>query len=254
MNMDNTINTIDTIDLINTADNTNEIKYYQATDENVQKTLQQILQLHQTGKTVKAEKTVRKKKEQKEQAEKTVTAVKRTEATDGTERTPGILLVLKDLLFLFLKIACIALAFVLLFTFLFGLVRYQEPSMDPSIKDGDLVIFYRYTKSGYLPQDAVVLEYNGQKQVRRVVATAGDIVDITENGLVINGAHQQEPKIYQKTERYEDGVQCPLTVPEGEVFVLGDSRTGATDSRIYGCVKIEDTLGKVMTVLRRRNI
>ena len=126
--------------------------------------------------------------------------------------------------------------------------------MAPAIKDGDLVIFYRYTSSGYQPQDVVALMFNGQKQARRVVATAGDTVDITENGLVVNGAPQQEPEIYQMTERYADGVSLPLTVPEGEIFVLGDARTGATDSRIYGCVKIEDTLGKVMTVIRRRNI
>ena len=161
---------------------------------------------------------------------------------------------LRDLMYLLLKIAIIALAFVLLFTFLFGITRYADPSMSPAIKDGDLVIFHRYTQSGYWPQDVIVLSYNGQTQVRRVIATAGDTVDITEAGLMINGALQQEPGIYEKTERYQDGADFPLTVPEGQVFVLGDSRTGATDSRIYGCVKIEDTLGKVMAVIRRRGI
>jgi signal peptidase I len=165
--------------------------------------------------------------------------------------TPG----WKDLLFLLAKIGVIVLVFVLLFTFLFGITRYGEPSMSPAIKDGDLVIFYRYTESGYQAQDVTVLDFEGQRQARRVVAVAGDTVDITaEAGLVVNGAAQQEPEIYQDTERYADGVAFPLTVPEGEVFVLGDGREGATDSRIYGCVKIEDTLGKVMTVIRRRNI
>jgi len=160
----------------------------------------------------------------------------------------------RDLLFLLVRIASILLAFVLLFTFLFGIIRYQEPSMAPAIKDGDLVIFYRYTKSGYLPQDAIALKIDGKKQIRRVVAAAGDMVDITENGLVINGALQQEPGIYQITERYAEGVDFPLTVPEGQVFVLGDNRAGATDSRIYGCVRVKDTLGKVMTVIRRRSV
>jgi len=162
--------------------------------------------------------------------------------------------VLKDLLYLFIKIALIASTFALLFTFMFGFIRYQEPAMTPAIKDGDLVIFYRYNQSGYLPQDVVVLTYEGEKQVRRVVATAGDTVDITENGLIINGALQQEPEIIQRTERYAEGIRMPLTVQEGEVFVLGDSRIGVTDSRIYGCVEIKDTLGKVMTIMRRRTI
>jgi len=43
-------------------------------------------------------------------------------------------------------------------------------------------------------------------------------------------------------------------VPEGFVFVLADSRSGATDSRIYGPVEIDDTLGKIMAVIRRRSI
>ena len=160
----------------------------------------------------------------------------------------------KDLLALFLKIISIVLVFVLLFTFLFGIVRYRDPSMAPAVKDGDLVIFHRYNSAGYRPQDAVVLRFNGQIQVRRVVAMAGDTVDITESGLVINGALQQELEIYQKTERYEAGVDFPLTVPEGQVFLLGDSRRDATDSRIYGCVNWKDTYGKVMAVIRRRSI
>jgi len=175
----------------------------------------------------------------------------RAKAAVAAPRGPSIW---KDLLSLLLKIALIALTFVLLFTFLFGIMRYQEPSMAPAIKDGDLVFFYRYNQSGYQPGDAVALEHKGQSHVRRVIATAGDTVDITESGLLINGALQQEPGIYQRTERYEEGMSFPLTVPEGQIFVLGDSRAGATDSRIYGCVKIEGTLGKVMTVIRRRGI
>jgi len=162
--------------------------------------------------------------------------------------------ILKDLLFLLMKIGVIFLAVILIFTFLFGIVRYDEPSMAPAIKDGDLVVFYRYTHGGYQARDAIVLEQNGKKQVRRVIATAGDSVDITEDGLIINGSLQQEQEIFQRTERYEEGRDFPLTVPEGYVFVLGDSRTNATDSRVYGPVRTDDTLGKVMTVIRRRGI
>jgi signal peptidase I len=126
--------------------------------------------------------------------------------------------------------------------------------MAPAIKDGDMVLYYQYNSVGYLPQDVIIVEYEGRRQVRRVIATAGDIVDITDSGLVINGALQQETDIYQKTERYEEGVSFPLTVPEGQVFVLGDNRVAATDSRIYGCVEVSETYGKVMAVVRRRGI
>ena len=157
-------------------------------------------------------------------------------------------------MFLLAKIGFIALAFVLLFTLVFGIVRYSDPSMAPAIKDGDIIVFFRLANNDYFPQDVMVLEFHGEKQARRVVATAGDEVDVTESGLMINGATQQETRIYEKTERYENGVEFPLTVPEGQVFVLGDSRENATDSRVYGCVKTDDALGKVMTVIRRRGI
>ena len=167
-----------------------------------------------------------------------------------TKETP----VWKNLLFFLVKIASIILAFLLLFTFLFGLVRIEDPSMDPVIKDGDLVFFYRYKGIGYSPGDAIALKKDGQIQIRRVVATAGDTVDIVEEGLVINGSLQQEFGIFHKTDRYVDGADFPLTVGEGQAFVLGDNRIFAMDSRIYGTVRIKDTLGKVMTVIRRRNI
>jgi len=160
----------------------------------------------------------------------------------------------EDLLYLFLKIGSIVLTFLFLFTFVYGIVRYEEPGMASAVKDGDLVVYYRYTGAGYYPQDVIALEFDGRIQARRVVATAGDTVDITNGGLVVNGALQHEPEIFQKTERYAEGVEFPLTVPEGQVFVLGDGRLGAADSRIYGCVEIEKTRGKVMTVIRRRSI
>lgn len=160
---------------------------------------------------------------------------------------------LMEILFLLMKIAVIVLAFILVFTFMFGLCRNPDASMVPAVKDGDLVMFYRLDKD-YVFQDMVVLEFKEKKQVRRVLATAGDTVDITEDGLLVNGALLQEQGIYSPTKRYEAGVEFPLTIGEGEVFVLGDSRENGTDSRIYGAVRIKDTLGKVMLILRWRDV
>ena len=69
-------------------------------------------------------------------------------------------------------------------------------------------------------------------------------MDITEDGLLVNGSPQQEPGIYEETKRYAEGMDFPVTLQDGEVFVLGDAREDATDSRVYGTVRVEDTLGK----------
>jgi signal peptidase I len=79
-------------------------------------------------------------------------------------------------------------------------------------------------------------------------------VNVTENGLTINGAFQQELNIYEATRRYAEGAELPVTLGEAQVFVLGDSRSNATDSRIYGAVNTNDTLGTVIAVVRRRNL
>lgn len=181
---------------------------------------------------------------------------KKTESSDPAQadlltervRAPT---VWQELLFLLAKIAAVVCVFLLIFTLVFGIFRCQDPDMSPAVNDGDLIIYFRLNKR-YMTQDVIVLEYNGKKQVRRVVATAGDVVKIEDGKLIVNGAVQQERNIYYPTQPYEDGVRFPITLNDGEVFVLGDNRTNATDSRVYGVVRIDDSFGKVMAVIRRR--
>ena len=151
------------------------------------------------------------------------------------------------------KVGVIAGLGVLLFTLIYGFHYVADPGMSPVVKAGDLTLFYRWDKD-YRAGDLVVLSYQGETQVRRVIAVAGDSVNITEEGLMINGSLQMEAGIYQSTERYTEGVDFPLVVPDGEVFVLGDAREEAIDSRIYGTVSVSDTQGTVITVLKRRNL
>ena len=162
-------------------------------------------------------------------------------------------LLIRDLLSLLIKIAVIAACAVLLFTFMFGIFRCTDPYMFPTLRDGDLIVFYRLDKL-YSRADVLVAEYQGRLTALRVAAVAGDEVDILEDGLYVNGSLQLETGVYERTERFADGVDFPLTVGEGEVFVLGDSRENAADSLIFGPVKISDTSGKVITIIRRRNI
>ena len=85
-------------------------------------------------------------------------------------------------------IACIIIfAIILIFTFLYGIARINDVSMKPAIKDGDLVMYYRLDKR-FVSGDVAVFEDNGRNTTGRVVAVAGDTVDITKDGLKINGA------------------------------------------------------------------
>lgn len=159
----------------------------------------------------------------------------------------------QDIVQLLLKISIIILAVFLIFTFLYGIVRINDVSMKPAIKDGDLVMYYRLDKR-FISGDVAVFEDDGKATTGRVVAVAGDTVDITKNGLKINGAEQISQDIYFDTTQFKNGVDFPITVGEGQVFLLGDNRPQASDSRIYGCINIKDVRGKVIAVIRSRGI
>ena len=197
------------------------------------------------------------KKTSKSKASKDSKAPKKLETPKASEApkaskdsdTP----VWKEVRGLLLKILVIILLFVTIFTFMFGAYRNTDPYMTPMVKSGDLILYYRLDKD-YAIGDLLLLEFQGERQVRRVVAKEGDEVDISEEGLHINGALQQEFEIYQETWTFEEGVTFPITVGEGQVFVLGDTREDAIDSRIYGSTDVKDTLGTVMTIVRRRNL
>ena len=160
---------------------------------------------------------------------------------------------LKDILLLILKIIAVVLVFIFIFSLMFGIVRYKDSSMIPAIKEKDIAFFYRY-RDGYIAGDVIVLRYEGKVQLRRIIAVEDDIVDITDAGLKLNGSLQQEWGIYQETGRFNEGIEFPVKVPKGYVFVMGDNREEAVDSRVYGCVKIKDTLGRVITVFRGKKL
>lgn len=162
------------------------------------------------------------------------------------KKPPG---VLNDILKLILKILVIVLVFMLMFTFLFGTAKVADNAMDPNIKEGDRIIYYRLDKN-YVATNCVAFRYNNQTNVMRVVAVAGDTVDMTEDGLVINGALQSEPDPSKDTLPFKEGASFPVKLKKGEVFLMGDNRPEAVDSRQFGPVQAKDTLGELMTVIR----
>lgn len=178
---------------------------------------------------------------------------KAPENSSSTKKPKVISPILKELVFLTIKVAVIVVVFLIVFTFIYGFHYNVDPTMNPLVRDGDLIIYSRIAKE-YFAKDLVVFEYRGQKQIRRVVAIAGDTVDIKEEGIYINGIHPQENDIFVPTEQYLEGITFPIVLEEGEVFLLGDTRNKATDSRIYGPINIKYLKGKVVTLIRRRNL
>ncbi|MGL4546544.1 signal peptidase I [Eubacterium aggregans] len=159
----------------------------------------------------------------------------------------------EDLRSLLIKIISIIGLFLVMFMFIFGVYRCPDETMSTIIREGDLVVYYRLDKR-YSAGDVVLLRNEGKKQIRRVAAVSGDTVSIEMDQFAVNGAYQEECYAQGITKRFAIGPELPLTISKDQLFVLGDDREQVTDSRIYGPVEHSDTCGRVIWLIRRRNL
>jgi signal peptidase I len=153
----------------------------------------------------------------------------------------------------FVKLGTMCLTIWVIFTFIFGITQVKGETMYPSIRDGDLMLYYRLENDFYVG-DVVTFLVNGYRRTARIVAMGGDVVDIDEAGqLLVNGDVQSE-EIFYPTDKITSEVVYPYTVEENSYFVLCDFRTASVDSRGYGAISEKDLDGKVITILRRRGL
>ena len=133
----------------------------------------------------------------------------------------------------------------LLATRLFVLLEINGASMAPTLNEGEIVIL-RQTKD-IETGDLVGFYYGGKILLKRAIGSAGDYIDIDEEGNVyVNNEMIDEPYLEEKKlGRCE--LDFPYQVPEGMIFVLGDNRAVSIDSRIkaIGCVENGQIVGKV---------
>lgn len=148
------------------------------------------------------------------------------------------------------------LAVVLVFTFLVRMMGVEGPSMIPTLQDGDRLLVVNSTICGdYRVGDIVIARkesFDSKPIVKRVIATAGQTVDIdfALGRVYVDGELLEEDYINDLTYR-EEGTQFPLVVPEGEVFLLGDNRNHSNDSRDSSLGTVDERLliGKAVFLL-----
>lgn len=137
-----------------------------------------------------------------------------------------------------------------LFTVFMPVVKYYGDSMEPTMKDGQILIVNKLSeiKQG----DIIAFYYNNKVIVRRVVAIGNNQVSIDVYGDVsVNGEVLDEPYIKEKT-LGQSNMTFPYNVPTNSYFVLGDNRETAMDSRLseIGAVAQDRVLGKVIFSLK----
>ena len=150
-----------------------------------------------------------------------------------------------------IKIGVTALIVWALLTWVVGLYVNHSNSSYPMLKDGDLCLTYKL--GTVVRGDEVAYSYEGQIRFGRIVGTAGDVVDVNEGAITVNGYGVFEDAVYPTTAEGAK-IAFPYTVPQDTVFVLNDYRDDPTDSRAYGGIPLDSLRGKVIMVLRRRGI
>jgi len=151
------------------------------------------------------------------------------------------------------RILAIALAIALLTRFFVAEPRFiPSNSMEPTLHIGDRLLVEKvsYRLHDPEPGDIVVFQpppqlqeygYTGKQAfIKRVIATAGDTVAITDHQVQVNGQPRQEPYL-RESPNYQ---MPPVTVPPDQVFVLGDNRNDSNDSHVWGFLPEENIIGQ----------
>ena len=161
----------------------------------------------------------------------------------------------------------VVLAVVFIRTFIGEASLVPTGSMEGTILTGDHIFLNKALYGPELPLlhwrlprmkraqrgDIIAFQYPLNPSItflKRVVAVGGDVVEIREDALYLNGALVAEPyavhRLHGRTHRRD--TMPARAVPAGELFVLGDNRDDSADSRYWGFVPEQNVVGEPLLV------
>ena len=105
--------------------------------------------------------------------------------------------------------------------------------------------------------DVIVFQYPNnpsEDYIKRCIATGGETVEVRNKHVIVNGDTLSEPYvIHIDASVHPSGYDVrdnfgPLTVPKGELFMMGDNRDNSNDSRFWGTVRMDYVKGRAMFI------
>ncbi|TFB14063.1 signal peptidase I [Filobacillus milosensis] len=131
-------------------------------------------------------------------------------------------------------------------TYIFATSIVEGTSMDPTLHNGERVIF---NKAIYLIDepdrgDIVIIQHPNKNYVKRVIGLPNDTVQVKNSVLYINGEKVSQSYLKEEQRLATDDFG-PVEVPNGQYFVMGDNRDISKDSRNgLGFINEDDIIGR----------
>lgn len=130
----------------------------------------------------------------------------------------------------------IILSIILIRSFIITPIRVSGPSMNDTLKNGQIILLKKYDKK-IERFEIVVFNYNNEKLIKRVIALPGEKIEYKDNKLYINDNLLDD---YITIGTNDFG---PLVLADDEYFVMGDNRGISKDSRKIGPISKKYIIG-----------
>lgn len=140
---------------------------------------------------------------------------------------------------------------VVLNLFVVQVTEVRQRSMEPTLNQADRVLVSKVDYRVGAPQRGDIVVFNPTLDttipyVKRVVAVGGDIVELRDGKLVVNGRPSEVLEAKGSTFPQSPQIKYPYEVPAGHFFAVGDNRQASSDSRSFGAQPNERIIGKVV--------
>ena len=156
-------------------------------------------------------------------------------------------------------------------TFVIQAFKIPSGSMKPTFQIGDHILVSKFIYGIKIPfirktmipigdpkrGDIIVFIYPEDRSkdfIKRVIGIGGDTIEIRNKKIFLNGLpHTDSHGVYSDDFIIPGSVQPrdnfgPVTVPRGNIFVMGDNRDQSYDSRFWGFVDLKDVMGKAFMI------
>lgn len=140
---------------------------------------------------------------------------------------------------------------VVLNLFVVQVTEVRQRSMESTLLQSDRVLVSKVDYRFGTPRPGDIVVFNPTTDVaipyvKRVVAVAGETVDLRGGRLYVNGQPRDFVGAHGQTAAQSPEIHYPFTIPAGEFFAMGDNREASSDSRSFGPQPDDRIIGKVI--------